>query len=69
MKTKEKKQLHAMSGAELKKKITESEVAMTKELRDKGTKQIKDVHGVKKMRQRIAIMKTIIRQKELLTHE
>ncbi len=68
MKTKEKKQVHAMSAAELKKKIAEAEAAMTKELRDKGTKQIKDIRGVKKMRQRIAIMKTIVRQKEL-THE
>lgn len=68
MKKKEKKQLHAMSVVELKKKITETEGAMTKELRDKETKQTKDVRGIKKMRQRIAIMKTIVRQKELI-HE
>ena len=68
MKKKEKTQLSALSIVELKKKIIETEEAMTKELRDKETKQTKDVRGIKKMRQRIAIMKTIVRQKEVI-HE
>lgn len=65
MKKKEKVQLSAFSIAELEKKIIETEEAMTKEFRDKGTKQTKDVRVGKKMRQRIAIMKTIVRQKKL----
>lgn len=68
MKKKEKQQLHAQSLADLTKKATEIEKKLKEAIRDRVAKPTKDVHAIKKMREELAIVKTLARQKEL-AHE
>lgn len=68
MKKKEKQQLHTQSLADLTKLIAETEKKLKEAERDIVSKPTKDVHSRKKFRERLAILRTIAREKEL-THE
>ena len=65
MKKKEKDQIRALSVTEVNKHIVESEHKLAEMLRDRLTKQMKNVHEVKKLRKQLAVLKTVARQKEL----
>lgn len=65
MKKKEKKQLHEASKENLQKQVVGLEKTIREQLRDAGTKQGKNIHEIKALRKNVAIVKTIIRQKEL----
>ncbi len=57
-----------MSLSDLQKEIAQTEKKLKEAARDMVAKPTKDVHGMKKLRKKIAILKTIARQKELV-HE
>lgn len=66
MKKKEKTQLQATSIADLQKQVTALEKTITEKMRDRATKQVKNVHEIKDLRKKVARVKTFIRQKELV---
>lgn len=57
-----------MSLSDLQKEIAQTEKKLKEAARDVVTKPTKDVHAMKKLRNKIAILKTMARQKELV-HE
>lgn len=66
MKKKEKEQMRAASITDLQKQVAALEKTITDKMRDRVTKQVKNVHEIKELRKKVAIVKTIIRQKELV---
>lgn len=65
MKKKEKKQLQELSTADLQKQAVTLEQSIREKLRDAKTKQVKNVHEIRSLKKTVAIVKTIIRKKEL----
>jgi len=68
MKKKEMTSLKAMSVEELKKVLVDAKTALSLLMINRHTKQMKNVHEGRMLRRKIAIVSTIIRQKELV-HE
>ncbi len=66
MKKKEKKEIQTAGITDLQKQVAALEKTMTEKMRDRATKQVKNVHEIKELRKKIAIVKTIMRQKELV---
>ncbi len=66
MKRKEKDSLRSISLEELKKKLTDSVNELAQVAQERYTKQSKNVRFAKSVRQRIARIKTVIREKELV---
>lgn len=66
MKKKEKTQIQAASITDLHKQIIALEKTITEKMRDRITKQVKNVREIKELRRKVAIIKTIIAQKELV---
>lgn len=66
MKKKEKTQIQAANSGDLQKQVALLEKTITEKMRDKATKQVKNVHEIKELRKKVAIVKTCIRQKELV---
>ena len=65
MKKKEKTHIRELAITELNKQIVETEHKLAQTLRDKLSKQGKDLHDVQKMRKKLAVLKTVVREKEL----
>jgi len=65
MKKDERSALHGMSMEELVKRIVEEEKKLAAIMRDRVAKQVRDVREIKRARQRIAVLKTIHREKEI----
>lgn len=65
MKKKEKQQLHAQNLSDVTKLIAEAEKKIREAARDRFTKPAKDVHVIKKLRKRLATLRTVAREKEL----
>lgn len=66
MKRQEKEVLHQESLVRLRERLAEEEKKLTETLIKLKQGQLKDVHAAKKIRKRIAVIKTIIREKELI---
>jgi len=69
MKKKEKTSLKTMSAAELGKVLVDAKTALAiRQLADRYTKQSKNVHEAGALRRKIAVVSTLLRQKEIV-HE
>ena len=68
MKKKEKNELRAATLEELKKQISNVEKNIAEKMRDRATKSVKNVREIKMLRKKLAVLKTVVRQKEF-THE
>ena len=68
MKKKEKSELRGATLEELKKQISSVEKTVAEKMRDRATKSVKNVREIKMLRKKLAVLKTIVRQKEF-THE
>lgn len=65
MKTKDKKELHANTVDELKKMLKEGNDALATLRLDKALNKVKNTSELSNIRRSIAIIKTILREKEL----
>ncbi|OGG24289.1 50S ribosomal protein L29 [Candidatus Gottesmanbacteria bacterium RIFCSPLOWO2_01_FULL_43_11b] len=68
MKKKEKSELRGATLEELIKQISGVEKTAAEKMRDRATKSVKNVREIKMLRKKIAVLKTVVRQKEF-THE
>lgn len=68
MKKKEMTSLTSMTVQELGKVLTDAATALAILTMNRQTKQVKNVHEGKTLRRKIAVVSTLLRQKEL-THE
>ena len=64
MKTKDKKAMHSKSQQELRALLAEKRRALIKTKMEKAINKVKDVHLGAKIRHEIAVIATILRQKE-----
>jgi len=65
MKQKDKDVLHASTSEELQKKLTELSKSLAHTIKERYTKQSKNTRSAKLLRQAIAQVQTVIREKEL----
>ena len=66
MKTKAQTALHMMTAAELTKVLVDAKTALAILVMNRYTKQSKNVHEGTALRRKIAIVSTVLRQKELV---
>lgn len=69
MKNKEKVNLHGAPEEQLKKHILELEKSLVEIAANRYTKQSKNVREARQLRHKLAVMKTILHEKELNKHE
>lgn len=69
MKIKEKTSLHQATETQLKKQILDLEKSLAGIMANRYTKQSKNVREARQLRHKLAVMKTILHQKELKAHE
>ena len=65
MKTKDKKELHIKTEAELIKMLKDAHVDLTKLRLDKAQNKVKNTSELSNIRRKIAIIQTILKEKEL----
>ncbi len=65
MKRKTKDEFHGMKVSELRKKVEELKKQIKEESLNMLTKEVKNRHGVKELRKKLAVMLSIARDKEL----
>lgn len=65
MKKKERKILHKQNLKELNESLKKTQLELVKARMEKATAKVKDVYKITKIRKKIAVIKTIIREREL----